>query len=125
MPPVTNATLLTTSTPTCRTTSTAATASISDTATSRASPAVRNPLTCWSSRTRYVIASLRRLRRSLSANEDHNILQRHSADLIFCYHYSSHAVGSFMRSLICLFFFLNNPAPPKISPFPLPAPLPI
>src|SRR2546430_767418 len=27
--------------------------------------------------------------------------------------------------LILFFFFLNNPAPPEISPLPLPAPLPI
>src|SRR2546422_6522863 len=30
-----------------------------------------------------------------------------------------------LRASTCFFFFLNDPAPPEISPFPLPDPLPI
>src|SRR2546430_17371170 len=40
-------------------------------------------------------------------------------------HNEKHAPVLFITSVSFFFFFLNDPAPPDISPFPQPAPLPI
>src|SRR2546421_55040 len=44
---------------------------------------------------------------------------------LFFFYYFSFALLFLPSFFYSFFFFLNDPAPPEISPFPLPAPLPI
>src|SRR5256885_15794624 len=50
-----------------------------------------------------------------------SFLYRHNADLLFIVFF----VGMFFPLALLFFFFFNDPAPPKIYPLPLHAPLPI